>query len=97
MKKYSRHILFCTGSDCDGKDLMKEARKLLGKDSVRIKRSKVGCLGTCKLGPMLIVYPDGIWYRCPSKKALRRIIEEHIKGGQPVEKYALHTMEAVIS
>ena len=95
MKTYSRHILFCTGGDCDGKGLMKEARKLLGKDSVRVKRSKVGCLGACKLGPLMIVYPDGVWYRCPNKKALERIIEEHVKGGQIVEKYAVQVMASV--
>lgn len=93
MKTYSRHLLFCTGGDCDGKGLMKEARKLLGKDSVHIKRSTVGCLGACKHGPVMIVYPDGVWYRCPSKKALRKIIEKHVQGGEPVEKYMLHAMK----
>lgn len=92
MKTYTRHMLFCTGSDCDGKSLIKEARKLLGKDSVHVKRSKVKCLGACKFGPVVIVYPDGVWYRCPSKKVLRKIISEHIQGGQPVEKYILQQM-----
>ncbi len=93
IKTYSRHILFCTGGDCDGKGLMKEARKLLGKDSVHIKRSKIGCLGACKLGPLMIVYPDGVWYRCPSKKALKQIIAQHIQGGEPVEKYVVQMMQ----
>ncbi len=94
MKTYTRHLLFCTGSDCDGKGLLKEARKLLGKDSLRVKRSKVGCLGACKLGSVVIVYPDGVWYRCPNKKALKKIIKEHIQGGQVVEKYVLQRMQA---
>jgi len=94
MKTYSRHLLFCTGSDCDGKGLLKEARKLLGKDSVHVKRSKVPCLGACKLGPIVIVYPDGVWYRCPSKKALKKIIKGHVQGGEIVEKYVLQTMRA---
>lgn len=92
MKHYTRHLLFCTSGDCDGKGLMKEARKLLGKDAVHVKRSKVGCLGACKLGPVMIVYPDGVWYRCPNKKALNRIIEEHVKGGLPVEKYIIQRL-----
>ena len=95
MKTYSRHLLFCTGSDCNGKDLIKEARKLLGKNSVHIKRSKVGCLGACKHGPLLIVYPDGVWYHCPSKKALRQIIETHIQQGQLVDKYVYQKMSPV--
>lgn len=97
MKTYSRHLLFCIGSDCDGKDLMKHAKKLLGKDSVRVKRSKVSCLGACKLGPVMIVYPDGVWYRCPDKKALAQIIEEHVIGGQPVQKYILQTLSPTSS
>jgi len=92
MKNYTRHLLFCTSGDCDGKGLMKEARKLLGKDAVHVKRSRVGCLGACKLGPVMIVYPDGVWYRCPNKKALSRIIEEHIKAGKPVEKYIIQQL-----
>ena len=95
MKTYSRHLLFCTGSDCDGKGLLKEARKLLGRDSVHVKRSKVKCLGACKFGSVLIVYPDGVWYRCPNKKALRQIIEDHVQGGQIVKEYALQVMEPV--
>ncbi len=95
MKAYSRHLLFCTGGDCDGKQLLKEARKLLGNDSVHVKRSKVGCLGACKLGPVMIVYPDGVWYRCPNKKALKEIIESHVKDGEIVKKYALQRMEPV--
>lgn len=92
MKAYSRHILFCTGGDCDGKGLYKAAKDILGKQSVHIKRSKVSCLGACKLGPVLIVYPDGVWYRCPNKKALQQIIESHVEGGVPVSKYIIHQM-----
>ncbi|MEM6281983.1 MAG: (2Fe-2S) ferredoxin domain-containing protein [Chloroflexota bacterium] len=95
MKTYSRHLLFCTGSDCDGKSLAKEAKKLLGKDSVHIKRSKVSCLGACKHGPVMIVYPDGVWYRCPNKAALKQIVEDHIQGGKPVKKYLLQSMKPV--
>lgn len=71
---------------------MKSARKLLGKDAVHVKRSKVGCLGACKLAPIVIVYPDGVWYRCPNDKALHRIITEHIQGGKPVERYIVQKM-----
>jgi (2Fe-2S) ferredoxin len=93
MKSYSRHLLFCTGGDCEGKSLIKEARKLLGKDAVHIKRSKVGCLGACKSGPIMIVYPDGVWYRCPNKKVLRKIIEEHIQCDRPLEQYIIQQMQ----
>ena len=97
MKSYTRHLLFCTGGDCDGKGLMKEAKKLLGKDSVHVKRTKVGCLGACKHGPIVIVYPDGVWYRVPDKKALKAIVEQHVQGGVIVEQYALPIMQPSIA
>lgn len=93
MKEYTRHILFCTGSDCDGKSLQKEAKQLLKKESVRVKCTRVGCLGACKKGPIVVVYPDGVWYRCPNKKALERITEEHVKGGKIVDEYVLYQMK----
>lgn len=93
MKTYSRHILFCDGKNCDGKRLQKAADKLLGDDSERIITSKVGCVGSCKAGPIVMVYPDGVWYRCPNKKSLRKIIREHVQSGRPVEKYVLQTMK----
>lgn len=92
MKQYSRHLIFCKGSDCKGKKLAQTSRELLGSSSRHVKRSTVSCLGACKQGPVVIVYPDGVWYACPNKKALRRIVEEHIEQGQVVEKYVIQTM-----
>ena len=36
------------------------------------------------MGPILVVYPDGIWYGNVDEAALERIYTEHILGGQPV-------------
>lgn len=41
---------------------------------------------------MLVVYPDGVWYRCTEKAALKRIVEKHLLGGKIAKKYALFTM-----
>ena len=96
MKEYKRHLIVCTGGDCSddggGKKLLKAAKDMLGKQAKVIKRSKVSCLGQCKYGPVFIVYPDGVWYRCPNKKALQRIVDEHIIGGKVVNDYVLFEM-----
>jgi len=92
MKEYTRHLLFCDGGDCKGKDLMKAARKLLGKDSVHVKRSGVGCLGQCNKGPLVLVYPDGVWYECENEKTLRKIIKQHVQGGEVVKKHVVYQM-----
>jgi (2Fe-2S) ferredoxin len=44
----------------------------------------------------MIVYPDGVWYRCPNKKVLREIIEEHIQHDRPLEQYILQQMPAPV-
>jgi (2Fe-2S) ferredoxin len=93
MKQYSQHLLFCDGSDCKGKELMKETRKMLGKDSRHVKCSKVSCLGGCKKGNLMLVYPDGVWYSCPNKKALRQIVENHLQGGKPVKQHIIQELQ----
>jgi (2Fe-2S) ferredoxin len=96
MKAYQRHLIACADDDCTddggGKKLLKAAQSALGKDAKQVKCSKVSCLGLCKHGPVFLVYPDGVWYRCPNKAALKRIIEEHIQGGRVVEEFVLFQM-----
>lgn len=95
MREYQRHLIACDGSHCHhegGSKLLKEVREQLGKESRDIKCSTVSCLGQCNQGPVLIVYPDGVWYRCTKKSALKKIVEKHLIGGKLVKKYALFTM-----
>jgi (2Fe-2S) ferredoxin len=98
MKEYTRHLIACNGEDCQkdggGAELLKTIREQLGKDARGTKCSRVSCLGQCKAGPVLIVYPEGVWYRCPSEKAIKRIVEKHLRGGKIAKKYALFTMSA---
>lgn len=98
MKTYERHLIACKDGDCKkqggGKKLLKAAKKQLGKDARYVKCSKVSCLGQCKKGPVFIVYPEGVWYRCPDKAALNRIVEEHVQGGRVVEDLVLFEMPA---
>ncbi|MEZ4635065.1 MAG: hypothetical protein R2856_08845 [Caldilineaceae bacterium] len=42
-----------------------------------------GCLGVCASGPILVVYPDGIWYHGVDEERLNRIYREHLLGGRP--------------
>jgi len=99
MMNYSRQVLVCVGPKCtangEGLALYEELKiKLEAADlhqgMLRVIRSKVYCLGTCMSGPLLCVQPDGIWYYAVDSGKLDRIIDQHLRGGVPVQEYIYH-------
>ena len=102
MAPYARHVLICTGRFCDpeGKAdrLYRHLANLLGDlgdydNPERVKRGVTPCLGVCTGGPLLVVYPDGIWYHHVDDMVLQRIVDEHLRDGRPVEEYIFHRLE----
>ncbi len=100
--KINYHLLLCAtpskGSCCDYKDgqsswnqLKKIISELNLDDPTRpegvVLRSKVDCLRVCKNGPILLTWPDGIWYQKVSPKLIELIIKQHIVGGQPIADF----------
>lgn len=52
-----------------------------------VLRTKADCLRICEMGPIAVVYPDGIWYHSVTIEVMDRIIDEHLVGGVPVSEY----------
>ena len=101
MEPYRRHVLVCTGGYCSpnrgGRELyallprlLQEAGLLFGPN--RVKRGETPCLGVCAGGPILVVYPEGIWYHGVTPELLRKIVEEHLKGGRVIEDAVFHRL-----
>jgi len=76
----------CTSSDSDKvRDVLREELAKHGlEDEVEVRRT--GCFGFCEQGPILVVYPEETFYTQMKPRAAKKIVEEHIVGGKPVEK-----------
>src|ERR1019366_555800 len=48
--------------------------------------SASGCLGFCRAGPLMVVYPEGIWYVPRTEEDIDEIIQSHFVEGNPVER-----------
>lgn len=96
MSFFDKHVFFCTnqrapGEDCCNnhgaaamRDYTKDRVKALGIPGVRI--NSAGCLGRCDLGPVVVVYPEAVWYTYIDESDLDEIIESHLQNGQVVER-----------
>lgn len=47
------------------------------------------CMGPCDQGPVVVVYPDGVWYGRVSAQDVPELIESHLKNNMPVERLRL--------
>ena len=89
MGPYRRHVFVCTGGDYCPFDGSTEVHRFL-KEGIRerglkteIRVNKSGCLDQCGRGPMVVVYPEDVWYAGVTLAKAARILEEHLVGGRP--------------
>lgn len=101
MDPYARHVLVCTGSYCSpdrrGRQIYAELARLLQREELlfgptRVKRGETPCLGVCAAGPIVAVYPEGVWYANVTPPLLERIVLEHLKNGVVVEEAVFHRL-----
>jgi (2Fe-2S) ferredoxin len=92
MEPFELHVFVCTsGGTCphqgaaDVHAFLKEAA-LRAKLKSKVRVNHAGCLDQCGHGPVVVVYPENVWYTHVSVKDAEAIFTEHILGGQPVER-----------
>ncbi len=48
-----------------------------------------GCMGFCSAGPLMVVYPEGVWYRPTSSEDVDEIFTSHLLGGRRVDRLVM--------
>ncbi len=99
MVKLKHHIFVCTSCRINGqqkglcysKESVEVIQRLIEaiEDhnlSSEVMITNTGCFGICNQGPIMVVYPEGIWYGAVTEEDIDKIVEQHIINGLPVEE-----------
>lgn len=96
---FKYHVFFCTNlrksgaqccEQCNASEIRAYAKErikklgLSGEGKIRINTA--GCLDRCELGPVIVVYPEGIWYSYLDREDVDEIIDKHLIGGELVTR-----------
>lgn len=102
MSYFAKHVFFCNNqrpnleaccANCNANTLQtyaKERIKALGKHGAgAIRINKAGCLDRCEQGPVMVIYPEAVWYTYLDEHDIDEIIEEHLMNNRVVERLQL--------
>lgn len=96
---YRHHVFFCLNERPDGQDCCaqhgasaafehcKQAVKaagLAGAGGVRVNRA--GCFNRCSAAPVLVIYPEAVWYTFVDNSDIDEIITSHLQNGRIVQR-----------
>ena len=70
-----------------GNDYCKSRVKAAGLAGVgKVRVNKAGCLDRCAAGPVVVVYPEAVWYTFVDNHDIDEIVDSHLKKGTVVER-----------
>ena len=104
------HVFVCTGNSCSARDSaevletfereLKTRGLLFGREAKgknprgSIVVTSCASVGFCSIGPAVMIYPDGVWYAQVRSQDVSEIIDEHLLGGNVVNRLALMRVPA---
>jgi len=99
MSHFKHHVFFCCnqrepGARCcnnhgaqDLRDYAKQQVKALGLSGTgKVRINQAGCLDRCDEGPVIVVYPEAVWYTYVDREDIDEIVSEHLQHGRVVER-----------
>ncbi|MCK9391608.1 MAG: NADH-quinone oxidoreductase subunit NuoF [Syntrophales bacterium] len=103
MKVFRSHLLICGGTGCHASGSLNVKKALVSelikrKLSEEIKIVETGCNGFCAMGPIMVVYPEGVIYMLIKAEDIPELVEEHLIKGRILERllYREPTTEEII-
>ena len=98
---FEAHVFVCCNRRPDGhrrgscaakgserlRDYMKARAKELGLKGIRV--NSAGCLDRCELGPCVVIYPEGVWYRIGSTADVDAVLHAHLVEGRRADALML--------
>ncbi|MDU5333433.1 MAG: NADH-quinone oxidoreductase subunit NuoF [Enterococcus sp.] len=98
-KQYEKEILVCAGTGCISSksiEFVEALKEELAKNELtdKVNIVKTGCFGLCAQGPIVIIYPEAVFYHHVQAKHAKKIVSEHLIKGKLVEKLLYHDSES---
>jgi (2Fe-2S) ferredoxin/ubiquinone/menaquinone biosynthesis C-methylase UbiE len=106
MEPFRHHIFICTQEKPEGVtscpanhswQVLRVLEKEIAAQGLdnEVQLSTCGCLGLCDEGPIVIVYPEGVWYRKVNESDVAEMVASHLRDGQVVARLAWNDAAAM--
>jgi NADH-quinone oxidoreductase subunit F len=91
MKRIRSQILLCAGGSCVSsgslsvRDAFQDELQKSGLEN-EIEVVSTGCMGMCEIGPIAVIYPEGVFYQKVKVEDVAEIVQEHLLKGRVVQR-----------
>jgi NADH:ubiquinone oxidoreductase subunit F (NADH-binding)/(2Fe-2S) ferredoxin len=102
MSRKRTDVLLCCGSGCVSAGALKIKKKLVetlqeNNLSEEVNIIETGCMGPCDFGPVMMVYPEGVFYKKVTEEDVEELVQEHFLKGRPLKRLMLQDKEKVLA